>query len=250
MTRKPDDFTDEMLVAFADGEADEALTLRIEAALETDEALAERLDAFVATRQILKRSFEPVSRQQVPQHLVQFVMRNGEAGTIGQTAAPAAWSQSSSWAMAAALAVAIGITGYLAGAQNGSEAGPGGAFGALAAADGALQTSLASDADGAVRPFSQSGRKGEVILRESFATRQGYCRTFAVADAASAVGGVACHAGDGWRIEVATAEGESIGGYAPASGMAKAVEAFLDAAEADQPLTSDAVKEKIAGGWK
>ncbi len=37
--------TDEMLVAFADGEADLATIERIEAALETDEALAERLEA-------------------------------------------------------------------------------------------------------------------------------------------------------------------------------------------------------------
>lgn len=39
-------FDDETLMAFADGELDEATSLRLKKALESDEALAERLAVF------------------------------------------------------------------------------------------------------------------------------------------------------------------------------------------------------------
>jgi hypothetical protein len=259
MTSLKDEITDEMLVAFADGEADEALAERIETALEADEALAKRLEVFVTTRTVLKRSFDHVAREPVPEKLMQFVMSNGRMA--GDDAAKPAvspalrraasrWGQGQSWSMAAAFALAVGIGGYFMGTLQRGGAPVNGSFAALAGAEPVLAEKLTSTPDGATIAFKMADRTGEIALRESFRTRQGYCRTFGVTDGATKLGGVACRTEQGWRTEVATAEGESIGGYAPASGMAKAVEAFLDAAEAEDPLAAEAVREKITAGWK
>ena len=59
-------FDDETLMAFADGELDEATTLRVEAALETDEALAERLAVFLDSRIAVASAVKPLIDEPVP----------------------------------------------------------------------------------------------------------------------------------------------------------------------------------------
>jgi anti-sigma factor RsiW len=262
--RTPDgDITDEMLVAFADGEADEATARRIEEALERDAGLAARLEPFVATRRILKRALGDVAREPVPERLTRFVVSGGavedatrsssapgRAASVGGGRAPERpWA----WPMAAAVAgLVAGGVGYLAG-SSGWRPPSGSPLVALAAADEALGTLLATAPDGGKVRWSDpaTGRGGEVAIRASHRTRAGYCRTYGVTEGAGAAfGGVACRVGDAWKTEVVTAEGQSIGGYAPASGMAKAIEAFLDAADAEDPLAPEAVGERIRSGWR
>jgi hypothetical protein len=258
MTAPDGPITDEMLVAFADGEADRETAERIEAALEEDEALASRLEAFVTTRAVLKRAFDHVAREPVPDRLTAFVMSNGQATAAPKRTgiAPALrraaerWSGARGWSMAAALALTVGLGGYLAGYRQGGAPEQGGAFGVLAAAGKVLGESLEILPDGATLAFGNGQHKGEIVLRESYRTRQGYCRTFGVTEAKTGLGGVACRTQDGWRMEVAIAEGETIGGFAPASGVARALDVFLDAAEAEDPLSADAVSKKIRSGWR
>ncbi|MGL4242780.1 MAG: anti-sigma factor family protein [Beijerinckiaceae bacterium] len=258
---RDDGITDEMLMAFADGEADAATAERIEAALETDDALAGRLEAFVATRRILKRELGDVAREPVPDHLTRFVMSGGRRdGVVStrasgsgspETAADRAAKRWFSLPIAAAIAgLVAGGLGYLVGTS--SLRGPGdGPMLALAAADQPLGALLTTGADGGKSAWSAGGRSGEIAIRASHKTRAGYCRTYGLTDSAGAsYGGVACRVGGFWRTEVVTAEGQSIGGYAPASGMAKAIDAFLDAAEAEDPLSPAAVSERIARGWR
>ncbi len=258
-----DSFTDEMLVAFADGEADEATARRIEVALETDETLARRLEAFVATRRILKRELGDVAREPVPDHLTRFVMTGGQpprsATTHSSGAAQprsAAEGAAARWytlPMAAAVAgLVVGGFGYLIGtnAVRGPTDGP---MLALAAAERPLGMLLTTGADGGRVGWIDhgSGRSGEITIRASHRTRAGYCRTYGVTDSAGATfGGVACRVGDTWKTQVVAAEVRGSGGYAPASGMAKVIDAFLDAAEADEPLPPAAVAEQISRVWK
>jgi hypothetical protein len=255
--------TDEMLVAFADGEADEATAQRIELALETDDVLAERLEVFVATRRILKRELGEVAREPVPDRLTQFVMSGGQANSAPRLApsgqprpAPATGQATTRWfslPIAAAVAgLVAGGLGYLAGsgALRDPSSGP---MLALAAAERQLGALLTTGAEGGTAAWSDraSGRSGEIVIRASHKTRAGYCRTFGVTDSAGATfGGVACRVDQAWKTEVVTAEGRSVGGYAPAAGMAKAIDAFLDAAEAEEPLSPAAVSERIARGWR
>ena len=114
--------TDEMLVAFADGEADEATIDAVAKALETDEALAQRLDLFVTTRQILKTELDPVAREAVPDRLTRFVM--GGAPNAGARPAMAGAATPKprrriALPMAAALAgIVAGGLGYWAGTTS------------------------------------------------------------------------------------------------------------------------------------
>jgi hypothetical protein len=253
--------TDDMLMAFADGETDAAVSRMIEDALETDEALAHRLEAFVATRRILKKELGSIAREPVPDRLTRFVMSGAqgtEAGPPPANATPAPVQQPKRGAMRwAPLPMAAAIAGIVAGGLGyllGSTSAPGPAQGpmlAIAASDRQLATLLSSSADGGKAAWSENGRHGEIIIRASHKTRAGYCRTYGLSDSAGAnFGGVACRVGDTWRTELVTAEGQNIGGYVPASGMAKAIDAFLDAAEAEDPLNAAAVAERLARGWK
>ncbi|MGL4636326.1 MAG: anti-sigma factor family protein [Beijerinckiaceae bacterium] len=250
--------SDEMLMAFADGEADEATMLLVEDALEKDETLAERLEVFMATRHILKKEFNDIAREPVPDHLTKFVMSGGEmqaakampATKVTQDNVPSRWRPMS---MAAAiLGVVAGGIGYLLGAANIPQTG-GGPMLVLATADQQLGTMLATRTDGSKASWGDKARGygGEITMRATHRTRAGYCRTYGITDSKGAdFGGVSCRVGNVWRTEVLTAEGQNIGGYAPASGMAKAIEAFLDAADAEDPLSQAAVAERIANEWK
>jgi hypothetical protein len=198
----------------------------------------------------------------VPDHLTRFVMSGGERSDAASPAFEPRQPRSAAeravvrWfplPLAAAIAgIVAGGLGYLAG--TGAVRGPANSpMLALAAADQQLGALLTTGPDGGRAVWSDraSGRGGELVIRASHKTRAGYCRTYGVTDNTGAsFGGVACRVGEAWKTEVVTAEGQSIGGYAPASGMAKAIDAFLDAADAEDPLSNAAVDERIARGWR
>lgn len=248
--------TDEMLVAFADGEADEATIDAVAQALETDEALAQRLDLFVTTRQILKTELDPIVREAVPDRLTRFVMGGArDAGARPALASPAAPKPRRRIAlpMAAALAgIVAGGLGYWAGTT--SPQGRAGASGmaGLAAADLALAQALANAPDGERRAWRAAGQSGEIELRQSFRTERGFCRSFGVSESKDAGwGGLACRQGAGWSAQVVVAEPRMAdGAFRPASGSGAAIDAFLDGARAGDALDAAAVREQIAKGWR
>jgi hypothetical protein len=246
--------TDEMLVAFADGEADEATIEAVAQALEADEALAERLDLFVTTRQILKTELDPVAREAVPDRLTRFVMSSAQNAEIAPAAPIAAAPRPPRrWAalpMAAALAgIVAGGLGYWAGATRPEQAG---AIAALAAADAELSRALASAPDGERRGWRAAGHAGEIELRQSWRTERGFCRSFGLSEGkASGWGGLACRQDAGWRTQVVVAEPRAEdGAFRPASGSGGAIDAVLDGASAGDALDAAAVREQIAKGWR
>ena len=54
------EFSDEILMAFADGELDEETMRRVEAALETDDELMARIAMFMETRAAASEALKPV----------------------------------------------------------------------------------------------------------------------------------------------------------------------------------------------
>jgi surface antigen len=245
--------TDEMLVAFADGEADEATIEAVVAALDADEALAERLDLFVTTRQILKTEFDPVAREAVPDRLTRFVMGGAADAGARPATASVAGPKPRRWAalpMAAALAgIVAGGLGYWAGATRPEQAG---AVAGLAAADAELSRALASAPDGERRGWRAAGQSGEIELRQSYRTARGFCRSFGLSEGkASGWGGLACREDESWRMQVVVAEPRADdGAFRPASGSGGAIDAFLDGARAGDALDAAAVREQIAKGWR
>jgi surface antigen len=251
--------TDEMLVAFADGEADDATIEAVTRALEQDEALADRLDLFVTTRHILKSQLDPVGREPVPDALTRFVMSGGQvAAPANQPVsriAPAPGPARRGWGalpMAAAVAgVMAGGLGYWAGTIS-APSPSAGAVASLAAAEVELARALDGAADGDRRDWRGAGRSGGIELRQSYNTANGFCRSYGVSEPAAASGwaGIACRQDGAWRTQIVAAEPRGDGAIRPASGSGGAIEAFLDAAQAGDALDAAAVKEQIGKGWR
>jgi surface antigen len=248
--------TDEMLVAFADGEADEATIEAVAAALDADEILAERLDLFVTTRQILKTELDPVAREAVPDRLTRFVMSGAPDAASEPAATAAAPRRRERWAalpMAAALAgIVAGGLGYWAGTTSPQGQGGTPTMASLVAADAELARALASTPDAERRNWRAAGQAGEIELRQSYRTERGFCRSFGLSEGkASSWGGLACRQGEGWATQVVVAEPRAAdGAFRPASGSGGAIDAFLDGARAGDALDPAAVREQIAKGWR
>ena len=120
--------SDEILVAYLDGELDAAIRAEIDQSLERDESLRARVAGLSPSAQVLRAALDPVLREPVPERLL--AAARGEPGDGGREpwrGAPAPgrplagrpWMQ---WAMAA------GVAGLLIGAGVGYfAAGPGAA---------------------------------------------------------------------------------------------------------------------------
>jgi len=91
MTNTPDDtpggggsaaVSDEMLMAYADGELPPEQRVLVRKALTMDPALVQRLEDFIATKASLRRAFDPVLNAPIPERLLETV--------LGPTQGPAA----------------------------------------------------------------------------------------------------------------------------------------------------------------
>ncbi|NUS70143.1 MAG: anti-sigma factor [Ensifer adhaerens] len=263
------EFSDEILMAFADGELDEATMRRVEAALETDDELMARVAMFMETRAAASEALKPVLDEPVPDELVAKVramaaaqsgaQRAADAPATGgdnvvafrrpadQAALPHAGPSRLLMAMAASLLVVIGgAGGYLL--RGGGLADPGGIQGALHVADTvgpALSAILDKAASG--EEFAV-GEGGTVRLVSAFELGSGQlCREYELTQpGASGLVSVACRKASTWQTRLAVARPEGGDGYAPASSL-ETVDAFLTSIGAGQPLDADAEKKALAG---
>ena len=123
MTRH--DFDDETLMAFADGELDEATSARLEAALEADEALAERLAVFFESRTLVAGALKPLIDEPVPEALLESVRRMADDARSRETKTgnvvslrPKPQQETRRWLMplaASIVAVITGVVGFTVG---------------------------------------------------------------------------------------------------------------------------------------
>ncbi len=224
--------TDEMLMAYADGELEPAAAADLRRAIDADPELARRLDLFSRTRSAAKAAFDPVLEEDVPPELVASV----------RGSAPVRRRLGRLWIPVGA-AIAAALVGYAGGARLGSAPTVPGAFpGAeIAAAVSGLPTGATAEVAGA-----------SVEVAGSYATADGYCRVLAVALDAAGWRAVACGSGGRWTMEMVVSDSSvASGGYVPASGGATAsIDAFLDAVGAGAGLDAAAEQGAIAGGWK
>ncbi len=108
-------FTDEILIAYLDGEADPATAAALLNALDQDPELASRLERHRALASRVKAAFAPVATETPPTRLTALLGldRSGDSGAIElqsyrPAAAPGTWRGLRSWgAMAACLAVGL-----------------------------------------------------------------------------------------------------------------------------------------------
>lgn len=133
----PNDESDEMLMALADGELDDITAERLWRRIETDSALAGRFALFADTRHGLQAAFPP---EPVPDRLIATIMAGAPAPVVVPFRRRLAARPLAGWAMAASLVLAVGLGGFLAGrgtsrrrrvAAGGGRAGAGADRGAM-----------------------------------------------------------------------------------------------------------------------
>jgi len=264
-------------MAYADGELEPAQRAEVEAALAADAKLAERVERHRALRRKLNAAFDPVLLETVPNTLVATV-HTSPAATPGTASEPGATAERGAtvtdlrrvraaraaeakeaaafarrsdlprrpwtwfeWAAVAASIATGAVIAHLAlrspgGTLIGTE---GGQLVARADLADALSSQLASD----------QSVDAPVQIGVSFKSKSGEtCRTFTVKEQ-NVLGGLACHEGKEWRVQVlanapAGANGQD-GGYKPAGGsMPAAVVAAVEQQIEGEPL--DAAGEAAA----
>ena len=241
-------FSDETLMAYADGELDDAARADIERALRSDPALAARVAEHQALRSDVFAAFAPILDEPVPPALTAAALPGKVADLSAARSARAdkaaaarhRWSWPEWGAIAATLAVGV-LIGRL-GLGGGSDAalvvarGDGGKLVAQGPLAAALSQQLTADS-------------GAVRIGVSFAAKDGaLCRSFI----AGGTAGLACRNGKEWQVPVmAEAAPAAAGDYRQAgSAMPPAVLDAVDARIAGPALDAKAEQEAVQRGWQ
>ena len=244
-------YDDEMLMAYADGELDEALRAQISAAIAADPALARRVEEHRALRAEVAGAFATVSKQPLPEQMVARA-RGAAAGAAGdaprgnvvqfpaRTMRPPStpWRAREWLAMAASLVLGVFISWKLLAPRDATlvavRDGTMVARGALAYA---LDRQLAAQQTGAE----------PVLIGLTFRTPEGqFCRTFTAPAAGTA--GLACRTSTEWRIpviDVAPTSAEMRQAAAPPPVVLQAIEARI----VGEPLDAAGEEHARNAGW-
>lgn len=240
-------FSDETLMAYADGELDPATRTAVERAIRSDPTLAAKVRQHTAMRTNVFAAFAPIADEPVPPRLIA-ATRSGKVIQLNTARAARAaeaprekrhWS----WAEWGGIAAAL-IVGVLAGGAgvSGLQEEP-----PLAAAGGAL-VAQGVLADALTRQLAGTTQGAAVQIGVSFETKDGgYCRTFMMGAGA----GLACRNGAEWKVPLMAAAAKSAGGdYRQAgSEMPPMVLDAIDARIAGQTLDAKAEEAARARGW-
>jgi hypothetical protein len=253
-----DQLTDEILMAFADGELDAAASNAVLEALAVDEALAERVAALSDSRRLAKQAFAPLLNEPVPASVeakVRALLSEAEQPSQGAPAKtpPVAANDNPlrRWrdiAAAACVALAIGAglgsqLGSMTASDRGPGPGPSTTFAALGRAD--IADLLASAPSGEERKLSDGARFRAIATFTSAADE--LCREFEVDGVdGRAVVSVACRAPSqtGWDMRFAVASAQTSDGYAPASSL-DALQAWYEQIEAGPPLSAEDERDAL-----
>ena len=274
--------TDEILMAYADGELSPEEKDALEALLTRDATLRMRLAPFVVTRREIASTFEPTLEEPVPEHLVAAVLRAPVPARTPVAPSPAIenwiaravaaigttlFPHGASFATAASVAVLVStgavLGGWLAGPSAPTEeAGLIATTGSGLTASGTLARALESTPSGAASATDARGAAVVPVMSFRQAGSDGICREYRVRNAAGEpdYAGLACRADDGvWRVAVhvetpkATAAQTQAGGtsYQTATGPnAPAVDAVADTLISGDALGRDEEKALLENGWR
>ena len=223
--------TDEMLMAYIDGELDSAAADDVRRATERDETLARRADEFRSTRQWAKDAFADIKNEPAGEELIAKILGGTNSNVVSFRRDPL---MKTALPLAASLALAVGLAGYWLGQQSAPN-------GTDIFAGARLAQALGETPGGQSRPIRTTEGERQLEALATYKVDGGYCRSFNLkaADAGQSVLGVGCARGGDWRVEIAVAAGLG-GAYAPASGGGTAsIDAFLDAAGAQDALSAE-----------
>ncbi len=237
------EFSDETLMAYADGELDARTAQAVETAAREDPAIAQRIAMFARTREVLGDAARARPSDPLPPELgarLEEILRAARPAP-SETVVPfrRRWTEAPSFrpmAAAAALALAVGVAGGFLVSQ---------AIGARESGGFGLASFEAPGISDALDTLPSGERLaiagGEVAAIASFRDADGQlCREFEVdRTGGDTVVSVACRTPAGWEPRLAiVAPGAEDGGYAPASSL-ETLDAYLGAIGAGPPLSPE-----------
>ncbi len=246
-------YSDETLMAYADGELDAAARAALEAAMASDNELARRVATHRALAGRLRGAFEPVLREPVPERLVAAVRgaaptqapvtNIANARTARSERVRRRWSWPEFGSIAASLAVGLIVGRTLLVAPD-----------PLIFRDGSLHASGVLAAALSSQLANKQTDHGPVRIGFSFRAQTGdYCRTFTL-EADRRLAGLACRDRDDWRLDV-LARNDTM---QPASGpysqagteLPESVVRAVDASIAGEPLDAAGEAAAMRYGWR
>lgn len=220
------EWTDEMLMAFVDGELDQHTTARIASAVAAEPALAQRVDDFRESSRLAREVFGKALSEPVPDRLVDAILSETNVVPLKQR-------RSLSQRLLPLAASVMLVAGFGAGLWFGERSD--GAGGQLLEG-GEIAALLATQPSGPAAEVSVGGQSARLSVLGSYEVVDGLCRMFRLDYAEDAVRGIACDHGSGFGVEMAVADTAG-SGFSPASERATSMaDAYLDSIEAGAPL--------------
>lgn len=252
---------DESLMAYADGALDAADARVIEAAAARDPALAARIELYRRTAAMARDALSPELQVPVPAALRAAVERTIAAANSAtdQPAAAAArgvagrgWRRVAAnlpvYGLAAGLAAAFGVGGFLVGSLSGGPAAgtPDWALALAPAQYSALQEALERLPSGSTSTL-RGGETAQLHLVATFQRGDGeLCREFELQRQESGMLAVACRSDRRWDIALVLRTAGGDDAFAPAS-AAGVLDQWLAAADAGPPLEEAEEAAALAG---
>lgn len=234
-------FSDQIILAYVDGELDPKWVTELEAAMDADPALAERVARHAELRATAGQAFASVLREPAPERLLSAVgiERPAKPAKVVRPrfGAPRGFGLPQWAAMAACLVVGV-LVGRAPMIEEGPVKSVAGGLEARGELVAALDGKLAAD-------------PGPIRVGLSFRDNAGaYCRTFQMD--AEALAGVACRNGEGWDLRMtARFNAQAASDYRmAASATPPAVLAYVDSAMAGAPLDRGQEIAARKTGWR
>ena len=261
------ELTDELLVAYVDGQLDAETSAKVETALGRDPEAQEAVRRFAESARLAQLVVDEALHQEVPERLLK-VFDHAPARAAGledpadRRAAQADRAVSlRKWALplAASLALAVGLGGGYALWDLGTpRPGAGQVIGAIPT-DSPLHRALETTPSGRALAWDDPDgqRRGEIRPLLTFRDDAGrYCREYQSfggdLDMTRGVIGVACRGGPGtWRHEISVAARPSSEGVYQPAGLGQAtLEAYLTELMSGAPLDHAAERAVLEAGWR
>lgn len=238
-------FSDETLMAYADGELDAATRAAIEAEMAVDPDLARAIERHRALAGRVRGAYAGVLDETVPERLAALVAKPAASNVTPLAAhrvarAPvAARSRLPQWmAVAAMLVLGVGVSLFMI-----NESDPWAETATGLVARGELDAALTQQLAGSLGT-------GGPQLGISFRDRDGaWCRTFHL-DREAPVAGLACRSGAEWQLRVMADAGPREAGLRTAGAMPLAVLEAVDAAIEGEPADAAAERAARDSGWQ
>ena len=243
-------FSDEILMAYADGELDAEARRQIEAAMALDPALAERVAKHRGLRADLGTAFDGVLNEPIPSRLLDAARANPAPASISdlnavraakaRAASPKRWAWPEWTSIAASLLIGI-LAGRSILQPSGSELFTIHEDGIVASGElsAALTKKLGGESDDSA-----------VWIGLTFRARDGeYCRTFATDSAA----GFACREANAWKVRALSDKSASPAGgeYRMAgSELPPAIVTAIEGVMAGEALDQEEEQAAQSRGWK